>query len=293
MRIDVLTIFPGWSTAFAEHSLLGRAREPALLDLRVHDLRDATDRRAPQRGRRAVRRGGRNGADPGPHLRHGGARAAAPAAVPVGPRRSAPRPVARRRAGRQRSVLAAVRPLRGCRRAGAPASRRRRALDRRLRAVGRRGGGDGGARGGGPPGAGGDGQRGVRGRGVVLLGSAGVPAVHPTCGVPGMGGPRGAALGRPCAGRPLASGPGPGPHPGRPPRPHRPSGRPSAPSTGCSRSTGRSTRRAQRRGPDRSDARGPGRATRFPCPASSHYHREPHVRRPARGPCAARGDHTT
>jgi tRNA (guanine37-N1)-methyltransferase len=42
MRIDVFTIFPELVDGFARASLLGRAREQARLDLRVHDLRDAT-----------------------------------------------------------------------------------------------------------------------------------------------------------------------------------------------------------------------------------------------------------
>ncbi len=42
MRIDVLTIFPEMVSSFAEQSLLGRAQRASLLDLRVHDLRDAT-----------------------------------------------------------------------------------------------------------------------------------------------------------------------------------------------------------------------------------------------------------
>lgn len=42
MRIDVITIFPALVEQFASESLLGRARERELLDLRVHDLRDAT-----------------------------------------------------------------------------------------------------------------------------------------------------------------------------------------------------------------------------------------------------------
>lgn len=42
LRIDVLTIFPGLVDAFAAESLLGRARRGGLLDVRVHDLRDAT-----------------------------------------------------------------------------------------------------------------------------------------------------------------------------------------------------------------------------------------------------------
>lgn len=42
MRIDVLTIFPDLVDAFAASSLLGRARERGLLDVRVHDLRRGT-----------------------------------------------------------------------------------------------------------------------------------------------------------------------------------------------------------------------------------------------------------
>ncbi|MBS1837397.1 MAG: tRNA (guanosine(37)-N1)-methyltransferase TrmD [Actinobacteria bacterium] len=42
MRIDVITIFPDMVEDFAGRSLLGRARERGRLDIRVHDLRDAT-----------------------------------------------------------------------------------------------------------------------------------------------------------------------------------------------------------------------------------------------------------
>ncbi len=42
MRIDVFTIFPALVEGFASESLLGRARTNGLLDLRCHDLRDAT-----------------------------------------------------------------------------------------------------------------------------------------------------------------------------------------------------------------------------------------------------------
>lgn len=45
MRVDVLTIFPGYFTGPFDASLLGKARAAGVLDLRVHDLRDwATDR---------------------------------------------------------------------------------------------------------------------------------------------------------------------------------------------------------------------------------------------------------
>ena len=42
MRIDVFTIFPELVDSFAGVSLLGRARRAGLLDVRVHDLRQAT-----------------------------------------------------------------------------------------------------------------------------------------------------------------------------------------------------------------------------------------------------------
>ncbi len=42
MRIDVLSIFPEVVDAFASASILGRARNDGLLNLRFHDLRDAT-----------------------------------------------------------------------------------------------------------------------------------------------------------------------------------------------------------------------------------------------------------
>lgn len=42
MRIDVITIFPDLVRTFGGESLIGRAQQRGLLDLRVHDLRDAT-----------------------------------------------------------------------------------------------------------------------------------------------------------------------------------------------------------------------------------------------------------
>ena len=42
MRIDVLTIFPGIFESPLRESLLGRAIEAGLLDVRVHDIRDHT-----------------------------------------------------------------------------------------------------------------------------------------------------------------------------------------------------------------------------------------------------------
>lgn len=43
MRIDVLTIFPDMVEEFAGRSLLGKARESGVVDVRVHDLRQGTD----------------------------------------------------------------------------------------------------------------------------------------------------------------------------------------------------------------------------------------------------------
>jgi tRNA (guanine37-N1)-methyltransferase len=42
VRIDVFTIFPGMVDAFCSESLLGKARQGGLLDLRTHDLREHT-----------------------------------------------------------------------------------------------------------------------------------------------------------------------------------------------------------------------------------------------------------
>lgn len=42
MRVDVVTIFPQLFTAFLTTSLIGRAAEKGILDVRVHDLRDFT-----------------------------------------------------------------------------------------------------------------------------------------------------------------------------------------------------------------------------------------------------------
>jgi tRNA (guanine37-N1)-methyltransferase len=41
-RVDVFTIFPGIVRSFAAESLLGKAQERGLLDVRAHDLRDWT-----------------------------------------------------------------------------------------------------------------------------------------------------------------------------------------------------------------------------------------------------------
>ena len=41
MRVDVLTIFPDMIEHFASRSLLGKARERGIIDVRIHDLRSA------------------------------------------------------------------------------------------------------------------------------------------------------------------------------------------------------------------------------------------------------------
>ena len=45
LRVDVFTIFPGFFAGALETSLLGRARERGLLDVRLHDPRDWTSDR--------------------------------------------------------------------------------------------------------------------------------------------------------------------------------------------------------------------------------------------------------
>jgi tRNA (guanine37-N1)-methyltransferase len=42
LRVDVFALFPGLVDRFCSESLLGRARERGLLDLRLHDIRDQT-----------------------------------------------------------------------------------------------------------------------------------------------------------------------------------------------------------------------------------------------------------
>src|SRR5262249_28866600 len=119
MRVDVFSIFPDYFEGPVRASLLGRARERGLIDLRVHDPREhATDTH------RTV--------DDTP-FGGGAGRLAAPAVPAVGGRATV-RPADRRAACATRRLLVALRPVRG----GRPARRRpplrRRALGRRLRA---------------------------------------------------------------------------------------------------------------------------------------------------------------
>ena len=62
LRVDVLTLFPEAITDYASTSVLGRAAERGVWELHVHDFREATDRRAPQRRRHALWRRRRHGA---------------------------------------------------------------------------------------------------------------------------------------------------------------------------------------------------------------------------------------
>ncbi|HNV00655.1 MAG: tRNA (guanosine(37)-N1)-methyltransferase TrmD [Verrucomicrobia bacterium] len=45
MKIDVLTLFPGMFAGPLDQSIVGRAREQGVLDLRIHNLRDFTHNR--------------------------------------------------------------------------------------------------------------------------------------------------------------------------------------------------------------------------------------------------------
>ena len=163
MRIDVFTIFPEYLDGPLDASLLGQARERGLLDVRVHDLRDAHHRPSPHRRRRAVRRRRGHGVMPGAALRRGrGGRAAAAAAACCRP---AGRASTRRVAARARRAATASR----CSAAATRASTSGCAdhlCDGELSVgdyvlAGRRGGGAGRDRGGRPARARRDGQRGV------------------------------------------------------------------------------------------------------------------------------------
>ena len=186
MRIDVITIFPDMVEQFASESLLGRARRTGLLDVRVHDLRDATTD-----AHRTV--------DDTPFGGGAGMVLMPEPIFATVERVDPPRPLfllgpggrtfdqaMARELAATAGLLAALRSLRGRRRAGARAPRRRRALDRRLRARRRRGGGHGGARGRRAARAGRDGQRRLGGGRVVHRRPARVPAVHQAGRVPGL-----------------------------------------------------------------------------------------------------------
>ena len=197
-----------------------------LLDVRVHDLRAATTDAHRTVDDTPFGGGAGHGADARADLRHGRGGRPAPAAAPARPGWPHPRPGL----ARELAALDGFSLLCG-RYEGVDERVRDHLVDGELSigdyVLGRgRGGGHGRARGGRPPGARGDGQRRVGRRRVVRRRAARVPAVHQAGRVPGLGGARGAALGRPRPGRPVAAGPGPAPHPGRPARPDRGPGRP-------------------------------------------------------------------
>lgn len=43
MRIDIMTLFPDFINAFVSTSIIGRAREAGILDIRAHNIRDYTE----------------------------------------------------------------------------------------------------------------------------------------------------------------------------------------------------------------------------------------------------------
>ena len=243
MRIDVFTIFPEYLDGALGLSLLGRARELGLLDVRFHDPRAHTTDR--HRSVDDAPFGGGAGMVmmPEPLFADRGGRATAAAAAPALGERTPLRPGDGRRARRRGRVLVAVRSLRGRR----PA-RRRSSLRRRGRV------GDFVLAGGEAaalvvieavsrlvPGV--IGNEASAAEESFTRRAARVPAVHAAGRVPGLGGARGPAVGRPRPGRPVAAGAGAAPD------------RSSAART-CSTGAG-----AHRRGPGAA-RRVPARATR-------------------------------
>ena len=236
VRLDVVTIFPDY-LAPLRLSLIGRAVDDGLLDLRVHDLRDL-DRPT--------------GTAPSTTPRTAGGRAWS-----CGPSRGATRSTrCCGRAGRRACRRGSWCP----RRAGGRSPRRwphelaaepwlvfacgryegidARVLDeaaahgrvdevspRRLRAQRRRGGGAGRRRGGGPAAARRDRQRRVAGRGVARRGVGGLleaPGYTKPATWRGREVPDGAAVRRPRPDRPLAPGRVAAPHRRAPAGPARP-----------------------------------------------------------------------
>ena len=65
VKFDIVTIFPKMVEGPLAEGIVARAIANGLLDVRVHDLRDLHDRPAPRRGRHAVRRRARDGAEAG------------------------------------------------------------------------------------------------------------------------------------------------------------------------------------------------------------------------------------
>ena len=213
MRIDVFTLFPEWFEWFGEQRHVRNAVELGS-ELRLFNYRDTTPLSGGQvddspygGGAGMVMRVDVVDAALQRRLRR---RATAPrrviAAGALGP---AARRRARRRARGRAAPGAALRALRGRRRAGPRAPRRRRDLDRALRARRRRARRDGRRRHRPAQAPRGARPRRERARGVVLGGArrrARVPALHAAGELPGLGGARGPALGRPRAGPRVAAG---------------------------------------------------------------------------------------
>ena len=134
VRIDVLTILPDVVEAFASASLIGKARADGVLDIRIHDLRDATT--DVHRTVDDAPFGGGAGMVLKPEPIFDTVERVVPPRplIYLSPGRSHVPPGRRPPPGRGARVLAAVRPVRGGRRAGPPAPGRRGAVDRRLRA---------------------------------------------------------------------------------------------------------------------------------------------------------------
>ena len=153
MRAEIFTIFPELVSTWAGASLIGKAWRSGAIDIVVHDLRAGAN--DPRRSVDDSPFGGGAGHGPGPRagVRGRGGSATRETALPARPGWSALRPGDGPRAGGRPGFLAALRALRGRRRAGRRASCGRRAVDWRLRARRRGGGGRCRGRGGGAFGA--------------------------------------------------------------------------------------------------------------------------------------------
>ena len=210
IQFDCVTLFPQMFAAVAEHGITRRAREEGRWSLATWNPRDFTTDNHRTVDDRPY--GGGPGmvmmAEP---LEQ--AIRAAQARVPGragarDPALAAGRGARPRESGRARAAGAAgagVRPVRSGRRAADRPGDRRRAVDRRLRALGRRARGDGADRRDRAAAAGRVGRRAVGGAGVVRCGAPRLSALHAARGVRRRAGARGAALGAPRGDRALAA----------------------------------------------------------------------------------------
>ena len=187
VKIDIVTIFPGWCKGALAEGIVGRAIARGRLDVRVHDLRDhATDRHRvvddmpfgggpgmvlkpePMFAARGAHPRGAGNAGCG-HPDVAGRRA-------VHPRGG--RPIERASSTSWSCAAATKGSTSACARPGD-----RDDLDRRLRAVGRRTAGPGDRRRGGAAGAGRCRRRGIGGARYVCARAARLSAVHAAGGV--------------------------------------------------------------------------------------------------------------